>query len=403
MELSWDDGTILADTTVAPDGTFSASFTVPTSSVGSHTVYFTDLTSRYFLTATFNVTQGTAPPAAPTNLAATPVGTSSIRLTWTDNSNNESGFEINNGVTSQTTGANSTSYTWGGLTPSTYMCFRIRAYNSAGSSSWDPNASPWYVCTTTPPVQPVPQQSPIYAGYSASPSQGTVSFAQANWTVPAITSCKANSSPRYESDVAVWAGLWGGPNTPDGIANAWLPQAGTVSGCTRVFGGETNSYQAVEQIYNSTKGSNGYTPLFGVNAGDHMYSHVEYIGPGTGSHAGELRFWYYIKDLTTSTRASGYLYTSSGVLPTSAAYQGGVIVERVASSTISGDLPQFPKINISNVYVGQNPFNPNTVWTVYQWDLKDPPTGKVWATTGQVSNFPVPERRGSFSVKWVSY
>jgi hypothetical protein len=90
------------------------------------------------------------PPAAPTNLAATSLDSTSILLTWTDNSGNESGFEINNGVTSQKVTANNTSYTWGGLAPNTYMCFRIRAYNSTGSSSWDPNVSPYYVCTTTP-------------------------------------------------------------------------------------------------------------------------------------------------------------------------------------------------------------------------------------------------------------
>jgi hypothetical protein len=89
-------------------------------------------------------------PAAPTNLAATPLDSTSILLTWTDNSDNESGFQINNGVKSQKVEANITSYTWGGLAPNTYMCFRIRANNSAGSSSWDPSVSPYYVCTTTP-------------------------------------------------------------------------------------------------------------------------------------------------------------------------------------------------------------------------------------------------------------
>ena len=89
-------------------------------------------------------------PAAPSNLTVTAVDPHDIRLNWHDNSNNETGFEINNGVISKNVGPNSTAYTWGGLAPGTYMCFKIRAYNSAGNSAWDPNVSPWYVCTTTP-------------------------------------------------------------------------------------------------------------------------------------------------------------------------------------------------------------------------------------------------------------
>jgi len=37
-----------------------------------------------------------------------------------------------------------TSYTWGGLAPGTYMCFTITAKNSAGQSPWSP-----YACTIT--------------------------------------------------------------------------------------------------------------------------------------------------------------------------------------------------------------------------------------------------------------
>jgi hypothetical protein len=99
------------------------------------------------------VTQGipkTSVPTAPSNLTVTAVDPNDIRLEWQDNSSNETGFEINNGVISRNAGANSMSYTWSGLAPGTYMCFKIRAYNSAGDSAWEPNVSPWYRCTTTP-------------------------------------------------------------------------------------------------------------------------------------------------------------------------------------------------------------------------------------------------------------
>jgi hypothetical protein len=104
---------------------------------------------------TFTVTApgtgtGASAPAAPSGLTVTAVDPHDIKLTWRDNSSNETGFEINNGVVSRNTGANSSTYTWAGLAPGTYMCFHIRSYNSVGHSAWDPNVSPWYVCTTTP-------------------------------------------------------------------------------------------------------------------------------------------------------------------------------------------------------------------------------------------------------------
>ncbi len=97
-------------------------------------------------------------PGAPSNLTVTAINPNDIRLTWQDNSDNQTGFEINNGVISRDVGANSTAYTWGGLAPGTYMCFKIRAYNSAGDSAWYPDFSPSYVCTTTPkPRTPKPR------------------------------------------------------------------------------------------------------------------------------------------------------------------------------------------------------------------------------------------------------
>jgi len=90
------------------------------------------------------------PPAAPSNLTVSAPDANDIELNWQVNSTDQTGFEINNGVTSVDVGPGSTSYDWGGLSAGTYMCFRILAYNSAGDSGWYPDFSPWYVCTTTP-------------------------------------------------------------------------------------------------------------------------------------------------------------------------------------------------------------------------------------------------------------
>jgi fibronectin type III domain protein len=90
-------------------------------------------------------------PNAPTNITATAISGTSIRVTWHDNSTIESGYQINNGVTTRSLNANTTSYTWGGLAQGTYMCFRVWAYNSWGNST----STPW-ACTTTPTTPSAP-------------------------------------------------------------------------------------------------------------------------------------------------------------------------------------------------------------------------------------------------------
>ncbi len=58
MQVSWaDDGRVLGNTTVQSNGTFTVSFIIPTSAgQGGHNIYFTDLTSRYFLIPVYTVT-----------------------------------------------------------------------------------------------------------------------------------------------------------------------------------------------------------------------------------------------------------------------------------------------------------------------------------------------------------
>ena len=166
-------GRTLGTATINSTGAFSLPFTVPSDAApGAEQLMFSPTcmhsTVAPFVTFTVDPPTGTgmSVPAAPSNLTVTAVDQHDIRLNWQDNSSNETGFEINNGVVSKNAGANSTTYTWGGLAPGTYMCFKIRAYNSAGDSAWDPNVSPYYVCTTTP--------KPPGASVPAAPSNLTV-------------------------------------------------------------------------------------------------------------------------------------------------------------------------------------------------------------------------------------
>ena len=84
----------------------------------------------------------TAPPAAPTNLTATAASGVEIALTWTDNSNNEDGFSIEQSTDGNTyaqigtVGVDVTSYQSAGLQVQTKYYYRVRAYNSYQGTSY---------------------------------------------------------------------------------------------------------------------------------------------------------------------------------------------------------------------------------------------------------------------------
>lgn len=81
-------------------------------------------------------------PAAPSNSGCTNVAPASIRWTWKDNSNNETGFKVfadpGAGPPSTqrtTTSANATYWDYTGLTGNTRYCFQVSATNSYGDST----------------------------------------------------------------------------------------------------------------------------------------------------------------------------------------------------------------------------------------------------------------------------
>lgn len=82
-------------------------------------------------------------PDPPTDLDATAVSCEQINLTWTDNSDDESGFRIeqkleSGGTWTQTATVDSDviSYSATGLAENTSYCFRVRAYNAFGDSEF---------------------------------------------------------------------------------------------------------------------------------------------------------------------------------------------------------------------------------------------------------------------------
>jgi len=106
--------------------------------------------------------QSSTPPEAPTNLYADAPACDQMDLSWTDNSDNEDGFEIERSFDGSnfnllhTVGANVNTYNDTGLAEETQYWYRVRAYNDAGDSDYSNTASATTPSCggTEPPVAP---------------------------------------------------------------------------------------------------------------------------------------------------------------------------------------------------------------------------------------------------------
>jgi subtilisin family serine protease len=115
-------------------------------SVGTHviTAAATDSGSMTgSATRTITVTSNQTPPAAPTNLTLTNLGSNTVQLNWTDNSTNESNFQIQRehrvgsvwgSDVFYSVGANVTQFS--NLAGNGRWRYRVRAQNGAGDSAW---------------------------------------------------------------------------------------------------------------------------------------------------------------------------------------------------------------------------------------------------------------------------
>ncbi len=95
-------------------------------------------------------------PAAPSDLSAKAISSSAIELKWKDNSDDESGFQLERRLPPgdfsliESTAANVTGFTDKGLKPATTYCYRVRAVNDGGQSEFSN-----IVCTATQAVLPL--------------------------------------------------------------------------------------------------------------------------------------------------------------------------------------------------------------------------------------------------------
>ncbi len=87
------------------------------------------------------------PPAAPSDLNAVAASASQIDLTWSDNSTDEYGFQIERSMDGvdwsqiDTVGADATNYSDPALFPNTTYYYQVRAYNASGLSGYSNMAS----------------------------------------------------------------------------------------------------------------------------------------------------------------------------------------------------------------------------------------------------------------------
>ena len=129
-------------------------------------------TTYYYHVGSFNSTETTPawsevasakttdqPPAAPTGLTATMVSSSKIHLSWTDNSDCESGFKVEQStdnlnwtVLPTLVAANTTTYDDTGLTPNATYYYMVMSTNINGDSA--PSSSASATTASPPPAAP---------------------------------------------------------------------------------------------------------------------------------------------------------------------------------------------------------------------------------------------------------
>jgi titin len=178
IDLGWTDNSTNETNYVIQRSTTSSSGFTTIATLGTNTTSYADTTglsasTTYYYQVYATNSAGSSgfsneasaitdpapltPPIAPSGLGATAISSSSISLSWTDNSSDESNFVVQRSTTSgsgfttiATLGANTTSYAdTAGLSASTTYYYQVYATNSTGDSGFSNEA----FSTTNPSIQ----------------------------------------------------------------------------------------------------------------------------------------------------------------------------------------------------------------------------------------------------------
>ena len=204
-----------------------------------------------------------------------------LTLTWSDNSSNENGFNIERRVGTTGTyaqmasvGINVNSYIDTNLLDSTTYCYRVKSYNSAGSSAYSnegcaTTTSPALSADTTPPVQS-----------NGAPS-GTLAAGTAQATLSLTTN--ENASCRY----ATAAGVAYGSMSKTFTTTGGTAHSNTVSGL--INGGSYSYFVRCQDTFGNAN-TNDFTISFSVASSQQ----TSYQASVDFSSTQGFRNWYYL-------------------------------------------------------------------------------------------------------------
>ncbi|MCC2668974.1 MAG: repeat-containing protein, partial [Armatimonadetes bacterium] len=330
IERSSDGGSNFTEVKVAAAGT----------SAWSDGALTPDTTYRYRVRAVngtgfsgySDVAMGTtlpAPPAAPTGLNAVIAGSHRVNLTWTDQSSNETGFEIERQVDGgdfgqiATVGSGATSFGDTDLPDGTTYRYRVRAYNAGGRSEFAgpvtaplPLAAPTGLMLVRTPSQiqlTWVDSSAVETGFKVERSSGggfgaraTVAAGVTEYT---DTSLAGNTTYTYRvrtlRDVEESAPSNEGsaltfPATPSGLGATVLSSVRIDLAWT-----DENPNPAEHRLERSVNGSDNFTLIALLPPGTLRYSDT--VSP--------LTTYFYRVRATNSAGSSGYSGMVSGETP----------------------------------------------------------------------------------------